>query len=320
MEKLANAPISTLSGSITNSATALTVTSASTFPTTGTFRVLIDDEIIKVTGVSGTTFTIVRGQESTTAVSHGSGATVTGIVTKNSLDTVFGEQLQYGLLSARPAAPQEGATWCDTDSLYQYIYHNGNWELTNPIYVPAANQIDLSAWTGVNLSGTTWASRAGVLNIRSVTTSGTSIAHYHKALPAAPYKLNICVKTITWQLHWHLFGIALHDVSSGKFKLFEIGAISNAQSIIIEDYNTYNSYSSTPAGKSIWLPDITHLQIEDDNTDWYFRFSMDGVNWVLLYQCTRNTFLTPTDVALVTNQNSGLSVDRLIDVFAYWEG
>ena len=320
MEKLANAPISTLSASINNSATTLTVTSASTFPTSGTFRVLIDNEIIKVTGVSGTTFTVVRGQESTTAVSHSSGVPITGIITKNSLDTVIGEQFQSGVLSSRPTTPEEGTTWCDTDSLYEYVYHGGNWELTNPVYVPASRQLDLSGWTGVNLTGVTWTTRGGVVHVKSTATSSPSHAYYHKALPTAPYTVNVLVKALAWQINWYSFSLALHDTVSGKFILFDIACSSNVVSLIIETYNSYNSYNSSPDFKSIWLPEITHLQIQDDNTNWYFNVSMDGVNFVTLYQCARNTFLTPTDVALTTNQNSGLTVERHIDIFAYWEG
>lgn len=81
-EFLANDATSTLSAAIVStSATTLAVTSATGFPATGTFRVLVDAEIMQVTGVSGTTFTVVRGVEGTTAATHSSGATIANIVT-----------------------------------------------------------------------------------------------------------------------------------------------------------------------------------------------------------------------------------------------
>ncbi len=74
---------SRLATSLTAGATTLTVKSASPFPPTGNFMITIWDrqnysdpgddntmEILKVTGVSGNTFTVQRGQESTIARAH----------------------------------------------------------------------------------------------------------------------------------------------------------------------------------------------------------------------------------------------------------
>ena len=71
--KFANNAFSTLSAGISNSATSFDVASASTFPALGgsdhMYLSVIGAsyvEIIKVTGVSGTTLTCVRGQDGTT--------------------------------------------------------------------------------------------------------------------------------------------------------------------------------------------------------------------------------------------------------------
>jgi Tfp pilus assembly protein PilX len=61
----------TLAAAITSSQTTITVSSASGFPTSGTFRIRIDDEDMTVTGGQGTTtWTVTRGVNSTTAASH----------------------------------------------------------------------------------------------------------------------------------------------------------------------------------------------------------------------------------------------------------
>lgn len=70
---------STLSAAIaTTGATSLTVASSKNFPINLVpFTVMIDSEYLRVTAVSGTTFTVTRGYNSTTAATHSSGATVT---------------------------------------------------------------------------------------------------------------------------------------------------------------------------------------------------------------------------------------------------
>lgn len=65
----------TLSAALNNSATTLTLAAA--LPVTGTFDILIDDELLAVTGGAGTTtLTVVRGRYGSVAATHASGATV----------------------------------------------------------------------------------------------------------------------------------------------------------------------------------------------------------------------------------------------------
>jgi hypothetical protein len=84
-EKFANNAQSTLQAAVASGDTSLSVASASAFPSSGNFRVIIDGEILLVTAVSGSTFTVSRGQEGTTAAAHAVGAYVTHVLTAASL-------------------------------------------------------------------------------------------------------------------------------------------------------------------------------------------------------------------------------------------
>ena len=68
-------PLSTLSSSIDAAASTLTVASATGFPA-APFRVKVDNEVLYVTAVSGSVFTVTRGVDGTVAASHSGGATV----------------------------------------------------------------------------------------------------------------------------------------------------------------------------------------------------------------------------------------------------
>lgn len=96
-EKFANNASSTLNGAINNSQTSIVVTSATTFPSTGNFRLLLGAnpltaEITLVTGVSGNTFTVLRGQEGTTASSWPDLTTVTHILTAGAINQLAAVQ------------------------------------------------------------------------------------------------------------------------------------------------------------------------------------------------------------------------------------
>ena len=81
--KYTNNAATTLSSGINNSVTSISVASSSTFPAiTGSnyFYATLDDstnlEIVKVTAVSGTTWTVVRAQDDSTARAFSSGDNV----------------------------------------------------------------------------------------------------------------------------------------------------------------------------------------------------------------------------------------------------
>lgn len=118
-EQFANNATTSLNGSITSGATSLVVTSSSLFPSSGNFRVSIDGEIILVTGVSGTTWTVTRAQENTTAIAHNSGAAVTHILTSGALTQLKSDTIQAthssGLSTARPSATGSGTLYFCTD-------------------------------------------------------------------------------------------------------------------------------------------------------------------------------------------------------------
>jgi len=69
----------TLSASANNSTTSITVTALSGFPVSTPWTAILDadtasEEVVTVTGVSGTTLTVTRGVDGTSAVSHAAGA------------------------------------------------------------------------------------------------------------------------------------------------------------------------------------------------------------------------------------------------------
>jgi hypothetical protein len=84
-EKFANNAATTLAAAITTTnGTSITVTSETGFPAVQ-FRIIIDSEIMLVTTVATTTWTVARAQEGTTGATHLNGAPVTHILTAGGL-------------------------------------------------------------------------------------------------------------------------------------------------------------------------------------------------------------------------------------------
>jgi hypothetical protein len=91
-ESFANEAQTTLNGAINDSTTSITVTSATGFPSSGNYRIRIDDEFMLVTAGQGTTsWTVTREAEDSTrfpAASHSNGATVTHVLTAGGLQAL----------------------------------------------------------------------------------------------------------------------------------------------------------------------------------------------------------------------------------------
>ena len=107
-EQFANNATTTLNGTITSSATTLIASSTTSFPATPQFRIIIDSEIMLVTGVSGgtsnTTYTVSRGVENTTQASHTNGATISMILTAAAMNQAKVDAVTVRTLSSVKAA------------------------------------------------------------------------------------------------------------------------------------------------------------------------------------------------------------------------
>lgn len=75
------AQATTLTGAVVSGTTTFTVAAATGFPSSTPYSMVVDpdtvnEEVVEVTARSGTTLTVTRGVDGTTAVSHSSGAVI----------------------------------------------------------------------------------------------------------------------------------------------------------------------------------------------------------------------------------------------------
>jgi hypothetical protein len=116
MEQFANNANTTLNGSINNTTTTVVVNVAASFPSSPNFRILIDSEIMLVTGVASNTFTVSRAQENTVATVHNNGTNVIHIFTSGALQQFRADTISSGTYSSLPAEGTAGRIYLATDS------------------------------------------------------------------------------------------------------------------------------------------------------------------------------------------------------------
>lgn len=159
----------TLVGSITGANTTMTVTAVTGFPSSTPYTLAVDyntasEELVTVTGTSGTLLTITRGSDGTGAISHNAGAKVRHVSSaRDFADSRSHENASTDVHGVGPGAAIVSTTATQTLT---------NKTLTAPVINNGVfNNIPLGAWTsftptiqgdgGVPISGTAPSTNAG---------------------------------------------------------------------------------------------------------------------------------------------------------------
>lgn len=150
-ERITNNSQTTLLGDITNSATSITVNTSTGFPTTGTFHAILDAEIVKVTAISGTTWTISRGEESSTATTHNDGTIIRLIVTAASLRSLQDYAVDQGRLTTESGVCVSTSDRTSQTTIYWtpcgWGGRIGTWTTTNEWVVNIPGELSLALGT-----------------------------------------------------------------------------------------------------------------------------------------------------------------------------
>lgn len=289
-EQYANDAASTIVSDITAAATSVTITDASKFPTVPTFRVRCENEIMIVTAVAASVFTITRGAEGTTAAAHVAGTAIGCILSRDALLALPSRVVLTDTLANRPAAAQDGRLFFPTDHPVEYRDNGTLWVPWGPMQ-KFVDPPDLTGWTWLNQGSAT----RGARYISVPAASPAAYAGLYKAIPSAPYTLTACMVGSPLSYAQYIGGGMVLRDNTDKTILFIIQYSSGWQLYVLNMTN-YSTWSSTPASVTI-VGDILSpcwFRVVDDNTNRTYYFSRNGRTWYQIYQTTRTTWITPT--------------------------
>lgn len=303
-EKYSNFGTSTLLNSIDGSQTTLVVVSAAFYPTTGNFRLLVDSELMLVTGVVGTTFTVTRGVEGTSAVSHSASAQATAVLTKSGFDTILAEMQQAGAITALPAVEKAGRIYRGTDFPMDFRDTGAAWDpyhLGRKLTLPIPGDY---AWThgGGTATDTTVANGPTFLKVTS-TGSGDKMSLFTKNVPSAPYSVITTFTPLLTPASISYCGMCLYDGT--KIVLFHLVLATGVLTLRIQKFTNITTFSADyviQSGLPFGFP--MALRIEDDNTNRICSYSTDGYNFVQIHTIGRTDFLTPTKIGMHIGTNA----------------
>ena len=292
-EQFANNAVDALDGDIDETVTTLDVTDASAFPTDGNFRILIDSEIMLVTAVSTNTFTVVRGQEGTTAASHIDGATVTHLLTKGAFERTLYDNVQRAYSGVVPYG----------------------------IFDATGQRITSSDFTWLNQNSATVDDYDNYISLNDVSAAADS-AHYIRGLymncPSTPWSVVACVEgwakgASNGDIKW---GIFLRESSTGKLITYEF---TTHTSLRREYWNSATApVQATNRGGRFYT--CRWLKITDDGTNLKFYVGVNGMHWAeTVASVSRTAHLAggPDEVGFHINRFNNVSYQVGMDLL-HW--
>jgi hypothetical protein len=307
MEQFANEAGANLDGAINSSVTSITVKTEVNVPASGTFRARIDDEILEVTAVSGTTWTVTRADGGTTAASHLDDATITLIVTAEAVNALVSIQAAGTETSNRRVLNFINATVADNSG-------SNRCDIT----IPASQTLEATwtappstgSWTGVNMGSTgsfgTFSSVGPGVFLRATQQSsdwGDIVRMQYIAFSGNSTLIARVEPFITGQ-NYQSVGVGFYDSSGGKFSSIRF-TDNNDGGLQVDKWTSTSSYSAAylslpPSQEVKW----TWVKLQDDGTYRNYSVSCDGNNWIKIYQVSRTDFFTANSFCIWADANN----------------
>jgi hypothetical protein len=323
-ERFANGGLSSLVAGINDAVLALTVKSATGFPTGGNFRILVESEIMLVTAVAGNVFTVSRAQEGTSAASHDADAAVNHVLTAGALAQREIDQFATGALGNRDAAGQAGRLYLPTEG---YV-HQDNGSLWDMLPLSKVTPPASGDYSWVNQGSATVTDTKGMMVLTAPShASADGLRCLVKSAPATPYKITVgfLAQNPIYINSYSIpqFGVCWRESSSGKLLTYGWGSNNYPLYFMYAQWTDPSTLSTGQFGGGYGASPIAPYWVRfgDDGTYRTVDISSDGFNWVPIQPPqARTAFCTPNQVGVFANNwKTSYGIPRVVSVLHWRE-
>jgi hypothetical protein len=219
-----------------------------------------------------------------------------------------------GTYAARPAAPAIGAIYKCTDAPCELLYQGGMWQYWyNDVRVTPPNA---ESYSWIN-QGNATNSATGPYQFLRKPAADNSASYYLRTLPATPYAYTMLVLPQFLNRQYLSGGMCIYADSNGYNMYWGITGQAPNQSAGSSplfgrfQYDGPATFVAGSIGGEVVGYGPIWFQLVDDGTNFTYKYSLDGQNFIQFLQESRTSFLTPTHIGayLDTSQTSGSSYD-----------
>jgi len=280
-QRIPNSAETVLSAPSAPSDTSISVLNASDFPTEGVFHVIVDNEIMVVTQVSGNTFTVIRAD----SVNHVNGSQVRAVIAQGSIDRFLAEQ-------CFPMSPQRPS--------FRIADTNGNIITSSDFTVVNGSTLTLTDDPG------------GAIIMRQPNSAITTISQIVRPTLATPYVITGAYRLNAVSVtgaEGGIYGPHFRRSSNNSTlnwrhrpfdQLSERWRVEhNLGDVFQNGVNAFRRFEPSPAG-------IVWFKLEDDGVDLQMRVSFDGIYFIDIFSQGRTVELggAPDQVGISINNLS----------------
>lgn len=315
-EQFVNEAQSTLASAIDSSQTTITVSNIAPFPVEGDFSIRIDNELMRVTSVSGSNLIVERGSESTTAESHDSGTEIYNILTAESLNNFRRYTNLLDIYANRPVDNRAGRLYFPSNGHTINVNTDSAWKKSGPIYHDIGYTLNILSTSYNQVFDTVTFNDSFCLNKPAEASDNITL------------RMKFFNFSTTWTIRalllpnpnfsangWEM-GLALLNSSSESFKTFGF-KFGNLLTIgKWDDYFTLN-LTSLEIDLDVIRPPHLWLGLEYDGSTLEYQVSSDNVIYQPIYSETLSTFINPDRHGIYIN--SGNNKANSLRVLSYLE-
>lgn len=281
LERWTNSGSTTLAAEATSGSGTISVTSATPFPTTGYFRLLLSGtEEVLVKSISGTTFTLNANLSST----HSNGATVELVASSSGLDQAFKEAFGFP----------------GSDVPFNRILSGATTKVAADF-----------TWLNQGTATCTDADDGG-LNMTLPSEANHQIRGKYITAPATPWTLTAFCQLgpgMAIGASGTYMGVFCREASSSKlyFLPLAVGTSAAARTIGLWRMTNETTFSANVDTGYDNIVGGIWMRLTDDGTDIKASYSTDGVNYLELFTDGRASFFTsgPDQVGFGGSSGSG---------------
>lgn len=295
----------------------LTAGHGARLPSGGDFWLSYNDgagtvRLFKVTARSTDTLTVTAvASEGSGDGNITSGETLRWALTRDALDQLRQDLHQTGAY-ASASSEKAGNLYLPTNSPYVMRDTGSAFSHWGPLYsfTPPVNGdfSDLNSPSSVSTTG-------GPLYITSTKTGGDNWCGRIKSYPSAPFTVEIAFQLNAMEQNYRFAALALYDGTKLKTIEYVVPSIG----VRLVRWNSVTSFGSGESTQTgiLSAAHVIFMKFEDNNTNWIWSIGNDPNDMQVLLTETRNTFLTPTHIGMIVNNN--VSGGRTSAAFLHWK-
>jgi len=312
-EQYANDAVTILGAAVSLIDLTITVTSVANFPVTTPFRIMIDSEVMMVTGIAGLVWTVTRGLEESTIATHLINTDIFQTLTNLGLCAFSECRFATDTRANLPVPELDGRLFLTQTPGWYLFRENGiAWRSWGPIFQLVPDSIDFTdeTWTPININdGVNPPYALGdeegglIFSVDPNVSLGENvrllIQNVVDVVPISPpYTVTMVFTPILSPINQTYCGMVFRDSVTGSFIFFKLmyDTTSITKRDVVISVDKYSSvialvapYVTLSAGTLI--SPMIWFRMEDDgvNLSWYF--SNDGLNFMLVTSQSRTNYL-----------------------------